>query len=217
MKLSPFALLAFAFSSVQADVELVVSNGEDPDGSGTNGVIIEWSGSLDVSNLTLTTSGDAPLVLNSFATTTYWYTTGNNPAFDRYVVPARIDKPGSPGVKFLDGIGFGDFIGMADDGDDGISSIGVPGNYTSGSSLTGRIFYADETFSFGNRNWTLSFESPEDNRTQTVLFRTEGTGVNLVPDLTMSPTPAPAPTSSGGCMMLGEVVGAFMVISMLLV
>jgi hypothetical protein len=215
MKLSPFALLAFAFSSVQADVELVVSNGEDPDGSGTNGVIIEWSGSLNISALTLEKSGDAPKLLTCFATNTYWYANGASPAFDEYFVPARIDKPGSPGVKLLDGIGFGDFVGMSDDGEDGISSIAVPANYTSGSSLTGQIFYADETFSFGNRNWTLSFESPDGNLTQRVLFRTEGSGVSLTPDLTMAPTPAP--TSSSGCMMLGGVAGASIAISMLLV
>jgi hypothetical protein len=224
MKLSIFALLAFILSSVQADVELVVSNGKNPDGSGGNGLMIEWSGSLDVSNFTLDFSGNSRLRLSSFASFLEWDVVGSDNAFDEYLVQGIIAKPGPPDVVLGPGVGFGGIIGMGDKRfGDAPTYIRVPANYTSGSALSGQVFFLDEKFESQDRSWTLSFESEANpNLTQRMLFRTEASAPTSVP--TIAPTAAPAtivptiaPTSSSGCMMLGGVVGAFMAISMLLV
>jgi hypothetical protein len=218
MKLIPFALLALAFSSVQADVELVVSNCKDPDGSGRTGLMIKWSGSLDISNFTLDVSRDSHLTLSSYASYLDWFTVGPNIAFDEYLVPGKIDKPGPPGVVIGNGIGYGGVIGMGDTRLGNYPSyIRVPAGYRSGSNITGQIFFLDEKFDNQDRSWSLSLESEDSIQRQRVLFRTEASAPTSAPSSAPTTVPTAAPTSSSGCMMLGGVVGAFMAISMLLV
>jgi hypothetical protein len=222
MKLIPFALLVLAFSSVQADLELVVSNGKNPDGSGGNGLMIEWSGSLDISNLTLDVSRDSRLTLSSYANYLEWDVVGPNNAFDEYLVPGNIDKPGPPGFVIGGGIGYGGVIGMGDKRfGDYPSYIRVPAGYISGSSITGQIFFPNEKFDKEDRSWNLSLESEDSDQRQRVLFRTEASAPTSAPSSVPAPVltaaPTTAPTSSSGCMMFGGVVGAFMAISMLLV
>jgi hypothetical protein len=219
MKLSIFALLAFMFSSVQADIELLVSNGKNPDGSGGNGLLIEWSGSLDVSNFVLDKSGDSRLPGGSYANFLEWYISGPDSAFDEYLVSGVIDKPGPPDVLVKNGIGFGGAIAMGDKRfGDFPTYIRVPAGYTSGSYISGQIFFLDEKFTSQDRTWSLSLESEANpNLTQRVLFRTEASAPTSTPSSAPTLVPTIAPTSSSGCMMLGGVVGAFSAIAMLLV
>jgi hypothetical protein len=218
MKLIPFALLALALSSAQADVELVVSNCKDPAGSGRTGLMIEWSGSLDISNFTLYVTRDSHLTLSSYASYLDWFTVGPNITFDEYLVPGKIEKPGPPGVVIGNGIGYGGVIGMGDTRvGDYPSYIRVPAGYKSGSNITGQIFFLNKKFDNQDRSWSLSLESEDSNQRQRILFRTEASAPTSAPSAAPTTVRTAAPTSSSGCMMLGGVVGAFMAISMLLV
>jgi hypothetical protein len=76
--------------------------------------MIECSGSLDIYNFTLDVSRDYRLTLSSYATYLDWFAVGLHIAFDEYLVPGKIDKPGLPGVGIGNGIRYGGVIGMGD-------------------------------------------------------------------------------------------------------